>query len=456
MSQAADLIDVNEFIDRHPVSRFQKVTIALCGCIAVLDGFDTQSIGFLAPAIAGHFAMPLKSFAPVFSAGLFGLMIGALSFGPVADKVGRRWTVIVATSVFGIFTALTARVASVEELVLFRFLTGLGLGGAMPNLVSLATEYSPKRLQAMIVAWLFAGIPIGAVLGGLLSSVLLPLFGWQSVFLAGGLLPLLIVVALVIRLPESARFLIARNRDPVAVTRIMQRLAPSARITLGDRFSSTVSKSKGIPIRELFTHGRAMGTVLLWIPYFMNLLIIYFVVSWLPSLLRQEGMPITAGVAAIMSFSVGGAIGCLITGHLLRQLGAARVVLVEFCATVCLITALALSPASLGPMLIITAVLGFVVQGAQAGLNALVAGFYPTSIRSTGIGWALGVGRIGSIVGPLLGGLMLSLDWSLRSILLSGIAPALFAAMAMGVGIVIRRNGEENIVDSKVLQSQTQ
>jgi AAHS family 4-hydroxybenzoate transporter-like MFS transporter len=445
MSHAMALIDVNEFIDRHPVSRYQVLTIALCGCIAVLDGFDTQSIGFLAPAIAERFAIPLKSFAPVFSAGLFGLMIGALSFGPIADKVGRRWTVIVATLVFGVFTALTARVTSVEELVLFRFLTGLGLGGAMPNLVSLATEYSPKRLQPMIVAWLFAGIPIGAVFGGLLSSILLPLFGWQSVFVAGGLLPLLIVFALVIRLPESARFLIARNKDPIAVARIMQRLAPSARITLDDRFSSNAPRSKGIPIRELFTEGRAVGTLLLWIPYFMNLLIIYFVVSWLPSVLRQEGMPISAGVAAITSFSVGGALGCLVTGHLLKQLGASRVVLAEFGATICMIAALALSPTSLWTTLAITAALGFVVQGAQAGLNALVAGFYPTAIRSTGIGWALGIGRIGSIIGPLLGGLMLSLDWSLRTILLSGVAPALLAALAIAAGIWFNPKSQDGV-----------
>lgn len=439
MSQIATPIDVDSFIDRQPVSRFQGITIALCGCIAVLDGFDTQSIGFLAPAIAEHFAVPLRSFGPVFSAGLFGLMIGALSFGPVADRFGRRWTVIVATTVFGLFTALTARVTSIEELVVFRFLTGLGLGGAMPNLVALATEYSPKRLQSTIVAWLFAGIPIGAVLGGLLSAALLPVYGWPSVFVAGGVLPLLIVVALIVRLPESVRFLIARDRDPATIARTMQRLAPDAHVDLTDRFTSHAPASRGIPIGHLFTEGRATGTVLLWIPYFMNLLIIYFVVSWLPSVLKQEGLPITAGVAAITSFSVGGAIGCLATGQILSRLGAARVVLMEFCATIVVIAALALSPTSLAATLIITAILGFVVQGAQAGLNALVAGFYPTAIRSTGIGWALGIGRIGSIVGPLLGGLMLSLDWSLRTILLSGTIPALCAAVAITAGIMTVR-----------------
>ena len=199
----------------------------------------------------------------------------------------------------------------------------------------------------------------------------------------------------------------------MAVTRIMQLLAPSARITISDRFSSNTPKSKGIPIRELFTEGRAMGTVLLWIPYFMNLLIIYFVVSWLPSILRQEGMSITAGVAAIMSFSVGGAIGCLITGHLLRKLGPARVVLAEFCATVCMITALALSPTSLWTMLIITRRAWIRRAGGPSrfecpGCRVLS---HLLSVRPVSAGLSA-LCRIGSIVGPLLGGLMLSLDWS--------------------------------------------
>ena len=191
-------LNVGEIIDREPLSRYQAVTIALCGCVVVLDGFDTQSIGFLAPAMAETFQVPLASFGAVFSASLFGLMLGAMTLGPVADRVGRRWTVILATLAFGVFTALTPSAASVSQLALLRFLTGLGLGGAMPNLVALATEYAPKRLQAMIVAWMFAGIPIGAVCGGLVSAALLPVWGWQAVFYVGGALPTLIAFMIIV------------------------------------------------------------------------------------------------------------------------------------------------------------------------------------------------------------------------------------------------------------------
>jgi len=439
-------LNVGEVIDREPLSRFQAVTIALCGCVVVLDGFDTQSIGFLAPAIADTFKVPLASFGAVFSASLLGLMAGALTLGPVADRVGRRWTVIAATLAFGVFTALTPGATSMGQLAALRFLTGLGLGGAMPNLVALATEYSPKRLQAAVVAWMFAGIPIGAVCGGLVSAALLPAWGWQAVFYVGGGLPTLIAILLVARLPESVRFLIVRKAAPERVAALMRRVAPGLRIGPSDRFTSAVEGAAveaggGLPMRHLFTEGRAAGTLLLWVPYFMNLLMIYFVVSWLPAILRQAHLPLSAGVMAITAFSVGGAAGCLVTGRLLRTAGAHPIVLGEFCAATVLIGVLALTPPLLWLILGVTAALGFAVQGAQAGLNALVAGYYPTPIRSTGIGWALGIGRIGSIIGPLLGGVMLSLDWPLRDIFLAGMAPAACAAAAVLVGS--RRRGNE-------------
>ena len=434
-------MDVGEVIDSEPLSRFQAVTIALCGCVVVLDGFDTQAIGLVAPAIAETFGVPLASFGVIFSAGLLGLMIGALTLGPVADRVGRRWTVIAATLAFGVFTTLTASATSVGELALLRFLTGLGLGGAMPNLVALATEYSPRRLQAMIVAWMFAGIPVGAVCGGLVSAALLPAWGWRAIFYVGGGLPVLIALLLLARLPESVRFLIVRKASPEQIAALMRRVAPGLQIGSSDRFVSRVEAKRGMPMRHLFTEGRALGTVLLWIPYFMNLLMIYFIVSWLPAILRQAHLPLSAGVMAITLFSVGGAVGCLVTGRLLKAIGAHPVVLGEFCAATMLIGVLALMPPLLWLILGVAAVLGFVVQGAQAGLNALVAGFYPTPIRSTGIGWALGIGRIGSIVGPLLGGVMLSLDWSLQAIFLAGTVPAICAAVAVLIGSM-RRTSE--------------
>lgn len=429
---------VSGVVDHQPLSRFQIGTIAMCGFVAVLDGFDTQSIGFLAPAIAESLQVPLRSFAPVFVAGLLGLMCGAGVLGPVADRWGRKWTVVCSTLLFGLFSFLTAYASSFNELLLFRFVTGIGLGGAMTNVVALTAEYSPKRLQAIFVSMLFTGMPLGAVLGGLVASALLPLWGWQSVFCVGGVLPLVMAVVLVAKLPESARYLIAHGARSDRVAALMARVAPGFPDAGRVRFVPGAAALKGFSVKHLFTEGRALGTVLLWLPYFMNLLIIYFVISWLPAVLRQASMPISAGVTAISLFSLGGILGSLVQGVTMERVGARRLLALEFFASVLLIGSLGVVPASFGLIVAVAFVLGVLVQGAQAGLNALVAGFYPTAIRSTGVGWALGVGRIGSIVGPILGGVMLSLDWSLQQIFLAGTAPAFCAGLAVLAGSKLR------------------
>lgn len=429
---------VGEVVDSQPLSRFQVVTILMCALVAVLDGFDTQSIGFLAPAIADSLRVSLSSFAPVFVAGLLGLLCGAGVLGPVADRWGRRWVIILSTAIFGLFSVLTGRSSSFHELLLFRFCTGIGLGGAMPNVVALTAEYSPKRLQVIFVSLLFTGMPLGAVLGGLVASVLLPLWGWQSVFLVGGLLPLAMVSILVAKLPESVRFLILQNAESDRIDALMARIAPKFPGTGRVRYVPGAPPLEGFPVKHLFTEGRGLGTSLLWIPCFMNLLIIYFVISWLPAVLRQAGMPISAGVTAITLFSLGGIVGSLLQGVAMGRCGASRILAVEFGLSVLLIGSLGVGPASFALIMSVAFVLGILVQGAQAGLNALVAEFYPTDIRSTGVGWALGVGRIGSIVGPILGGVMLSLHWSLQQIFLAGTVPALCAALGVLAGSKLR------------------
>jgi AAHS family 4-hydroxybenzoate transporter-like MFS transporter len=430
---------VSEVVDNQPLSRFQIGIIVMCGFVAVLDGFDTQSIGFLAPAIAVSLNVPLPSFAPVFVAGLLGLMGGAGVLGPVADRWGRKWTIVLSTLLFGLFSVLTASASSFDELLLFRFLTGIGLGGAMPNVVALTAEYSPKRLQTIFVSLLFTGMPLGAVLGGLVASALLPIWGWQSVFVVGGFLPLAMVVILIAKLPESARYLIVHGGRSDRVAALMARVAPGYANLGKVRFVPGATALKGFTVRHLFTEGRTLGTLLLWIPYFMNLLVIYFVISWLPAVLRQAGMPISAGVEAISLFSLGGIIGSLLQGISMRQVGASTVLAAEFGLSVLLIGSLGVLPPSLGMILSVAFGLGILVQGAQAGLNALVAEFYPTAIRSTGVGWALGVGRIGSIVGPVLGGVMLSLQWDLQQIFLAGTVPALCAGLAVLAGSKFRQ-----------------
>ena len=428
---AKPLQSVSEIIDQRPLSRLQISTILLCGIVLVLDGFDAQSLGFLAPSMAKALRVPVSTFGPVFGAALFGLMISAMTAGPIADRWGRKWPIVMATLTFGAFTVLTARASSFEQLLLFRFLTGLGLGGAMPNVVAVASEYAPRRLMSVVVSMLFCGMPMGAVLGGLVGSAVLPRWGWQPVLYVGGILPFGLALILIQVLPESVRFLSVSGADAERIRGILGKIAPDMANIPVEALPKRDERSKGLPVKHLFTEGRALGTVLLWVPYFMNLLIIYFTVSWLPALLQRSALPASAGIDAILLFGFGGMVGSLVEGPLMNIFTALIVLVVEFCVSTVLIGSLAFA-VSFAVIMGVTFLLGLTVQGAQAGLNALVASFYPTAIRSTGVGWALGGGRVGSIIGPVLGGIMLSMGWHARQIFLAGAIPALCAAVAIG------------------------
>ncbi|MBI4886695.1 MAG: MFS transporter [Acidobacteria bacterium] len=428
MTTAPHPLTVNEIIDTRPVSGFQILTIVLCSLVLLLDGFDTQAMGFLVPPIAEELGIPLSAFGPVLSAGLFGLMIGAMSAGPIADRWGRKWAIVVSALAFGAFSLATPQADTTGELVTLRFLTGLGLGGAMPNVVALASEYAPKRLQPILVTAIFAGMGGGAVLASLVGGALIPVWGWRSVFYVGGMLPIALALVLVKALPESVRFLTARGDDSARVAAIIRRIAPD----LGELPAAAATATPGgVPVAELFSGGRTTGTLLLWVPFFMNLLILYFILSWLPSLLRQAGMPVAAGITAVMVFSIGGIIGALVQGPIMKAFGVFPTMVAEFVVSLGLVVLASLIFANFQLMMAVTFTLGVSVQGAQAGLNVLSAMYYPTVIRSTGVGWALGIGRIGSIVGPIIGGVMLSMQWTPQQIFMAGAVPAICAAVAV-------------------------
>jgi MFS transporter, AAHS family, 4-hydroxybenzoate transporter len=423
-------LTVGEIIEQRPLGGYQIWTAVLCGLVLVLDGFDSQAINYIAPYVADSIHVPVRNFGPIFSAGLFGLMVAAMTTGPIADRWGRKWPVIVSTLSFAAFSLITVHVATFRELLILRFLTGLGLGGAMPNVVALASEFVPRRILPQVVTLLFVGMPLGGVICGLLSAAIIPKHGWQSVLYIGGAIPLAISLLLIVSLPESIQFLAARSKSPQSVARILSRIAPEF-ATANLRATPRDTRHEGVPVIHLFTEGRAFGTILLWIPYFMNLLILYFVTSWLPALLKQSGMSGSAGATAAAFVAVGGVFGCLCEGWLIKRNGAYLVLLAEFAIATAFIAALSRIPSSFGLLLAITFVAGFMVIGAQGGLNALAANFYPTAVRSTGVGWALGIGRIGSIVGPLMGGWFLTLGWTPGQILLSGTVAAVCAFVAI-------------------------
>jgi MFS transporter, AAHS family, 4-hydroxybenzoate transporter len=428
-------VNVSDVIDRRPMGSFQIWTVILGGLVLVLDGFDGQTINFLTPSISETTKIPVHSFGPILSASLFGLMISALTTGPIADRWGRKWPVILSTLSFALFTLLTAHANTRGQFWVLRFLTGLGLGGAMPNVVALASEYVPKGTLAVVIPILFVGMPLGGTISGFTARLMLPVWGWRSVFLVGGVLPLVIAVILMAVLPESIQFLAVRGKDSGRILKTLAHIAPElAQSTTHIVAASVGEKDKGVPVKHLFTEGRATGTVLLWIPYFMNLLLIYFLSGWLPALLREAGMSIKAGVTATAFLNFGGVFGCLMEGQLLRRWGAYAILTIEYVLAGLLIASLALARVPFPVTLAMTFSTGLTIIGAQGGLNALAARFYPISARSTGVGWALGVGRIGSITGPLIGGMFLTIGWNTRDMLLfaSGIAVLAFLSILLG------------------------
>jgi AAHS family 4-hydroxybenzoate transporter-like MFS transporter len=433
---------VGEIIDSRPMSRLQYMTVLLCILIAVLDGFDTQTIGFLAPSIAARLHIPLSQFGPVFSAGLIGLMVGAVACGTLADRYGRKKVLIASTLSFGACAALTTMATTLPEFVVIRFLTGIGLGGAMPNVVAIASEFSPRRSARISVTLLFSGMPAGAVLGGLASAALLPHYGWQALFYLGGLLPVVIALAVARWMPESVRYLIARGGSQQRVREIIRRIAPD--LDTGDiTFSDHARRSARVSPRHLFSDGRAPATLFLWLPYFLNLMVLYFSISWLPAVLVLNGKDVSIGIEAITAFSVGGILSSLVQGKLMNRFNVTPVLFSEFLLYMAFVAVLALLPLDRTSVLICTLGAGFAVQGAQAGLNALAAEIYPVWMRATGVGWALGVGRVGSILGPVAGTMMLAEHWNSRQIFLTGLIPGAIAAAALLLAGMFKRSGTE-------------
>src|SRR6202163_4670505 len=287
-------IDVAEFIDRQPVGGFQIRLLLTCAAVLFLDGFDTQAIGYVAPALAREWGLTKGALGPVFSAGLFGLMIGALVFGPLADRIGRKKIIIFSTLAFGLGALVTVFVQDVNTLLAIRFLTGLGLGGAMPNAIAMTSEFNPRRRRATMVMIMFCGFSVGAALGGLLAAALIPHFGWRSVFIIGGIAPLLLAPILALRLPESVRFLALTGHANQRVAELLGLINPKAAFAPATQFVVHEPVLAGMPVQHLFREKRTLPTLLLWVVFFMSLLDLYFLTNWLPTVLNDLGASVSA------------------------------------------------------------------------------------------------------------------------------------------------------------------
>ena len=452
----ASTIDVTAFIDAQPVGAFQVKLLLTCATVLFLDGFDTTAIGYVAPALAKEWSLGKGALGPVLSAGLFGLMVGALLLGPLADRLGRKRIIVFSTLAFGVGTLATFLVNDVNTLLVVRALTGLGLGGAMPNTVALTSEFSPRRRRATMVMVMFVGFSIGAAMGGLLAAALIPQFGWRSVFVVGGVAPLVLAPILIWRLPESVRYLALTGRANAGVAELLALISPRTGFTPGRRFVVNEPDLKGLPVQHLFRGGRTLSTLLLWIVFFMSLLDIYFLTNWLPTVQNDLGASIALAAVIGSMFQIGGVVGTFALGSIIDRFSFRALALVYFVAV---FAVGAIGQLGHSPFLVTVAIFvaGFCIVGGQIAANALAAGFYPTSVRATGVGWALGVGRVGAIVGPLVGGLLLSLKWNADELFMTASLAALCAALAaLSLGRLAGPGGSAgNVPDQGSLEAVT-
>lgn len=428
-------LDVQSFINQQPLSRYQWRVVLLCFLIVFLDGLDTAAMGFIAPALSQEWGIDRASLGPVMSAALIGMVFGALGSGPLADRFGRKGVLVGAVLVFGGFSLASAYATNVDQLLVLRFLTGLGLGAGMPNATTLLSEYTPERLKSLLVTSMFCGFNLGMAGGGFISAKMIPAYGWHSLLVIGGVLPLLLALVLMVWLPESARFLVVRNRGTDKVRKTLSPIAPQVVAEAG---SFSVPEQKAVAARNVFalifsgTYG--LGTLLLWLTYFMGLVIVYLLTSWLPTLMRDSGASMEQAAFIGALFQFGGVLSAVGVGWAMDRFNPHKVIGIFYLLAGVFAYAVGQSLGNITVLATLVLVAGMCVNGAQSAMPSLAARFYPTQGRATGVSWMLGIGRFGAILGAWSGATLLGLGWNFEQVLTALLVPAGLAT----VGVIVK------------------
>lgn len=423
-------IDVNDVVDNATFNKFHWKVLFWCTLIIIFDGYDLVIYGVVLPLLMDQWGLNPYVAGLLGSSALFGMMFGAMSFGMLSDKLGRKKTIIMCVVLFSATTVVNGFATTPWEFGILRFIAGLGIGGVMPNVVSLMSEYSPKKSRSTLVALMFSGYAVGGMMSAGLGIWIVPNFGWEIMFYLA-IVPMLMLPFMLKYLPESVAFLMAQKREGEARS-ILQRVAPDKSITERDVLIVPPTTESKAPVLELFRDGRAMSTMMFWTAFFCCLLMVYALGSWLPKLMSSAGYALSSSLMFLMVLNVGAIVGAVGGGWLADRFSL-RSVLVSF---------FLLGSGSLillgyeSPMWFLYTLMGIAgatTIGSQILLYAYVAQYYPTSIRSTGLGWASGIGRNGAIVGPMLGGTLLAMALPHQMNFLALAIPGAIATIAIAL-----------------------
>lgn len=431
------VLNVDEFVDERPVTGVQWLVLALCFLVLIADGFHTAAMAFVAPALTHELSISRLALGPVLAASLIGLAVGALVAGPLADRYGRKRVLIASVAICSIGSLVSASATGLYTLAIYRFITGIGIGAAMPNCTTLASEFVPAKRRALLLNMMFCGFPLGASTAGFLTAWLVPHYGWRYVFLAGGAAPLLLA-ALLASLPESISYMVVQKYPAetikIALNQIAGRDAEALRRVAAANAFGTSEKdtaTDAAPWKIMFESRLFIGTLMLWLTYFMGLFLYYLLTNWMPTLVRDAGYSISQAAIVTALFPLGGVIGAAVCGWLMGKVNSTLVVSGAYFLTGVLLLLLARSTGTFGSLTLTTFLAGLAMNGAQTSMPVLAAASYPTFGRASGVAWMLGMGRIGGIAGAFGGGILLQLSFSLPQIISGLSAVAAVAALAL-------------------------
>lgn len=422
-------IDIHKLADNARFSRFHAGILAWCAIIIICDGYDLAVAGIALPSIMKSMGVTAQNAGFMVSSALFGMMFGAIFLGTVADRIGRPRAIAICLALFSVFTAAAGLTQDPYVFSAMRFLAGLGIGGVMPNVVAQMTEYSPRKIRSTMVTLMFSGYAIGGMLAALLGKGMIAAYGWQSVFLAAGV-PVVLIPFILKSLPESMTFLVRQQRID-ELKGVLSRMEPGYRATLHDSFAAQ-GKAEGAPIGKLFQDGRGFSTVMFWIAFFMCLFMVYALSSWLAKLMAGAGYSLGSALTFVLVLNFGAVIGAVGGGWLADRFHIKYVLVGMYALAAVSITLLGYKvPTEV--LYLLVGLAGASTIGTQIVTYAYAGQFYPAAVRSTGIGWASGVGRSGAILAPIVIGTLVGMALPLEQNFVAIAIPAVIATIAVSL-----------------------